>query len=281
MSKEGKIIWLASYPKSGNTWLRTFFANLLSGSAMPVDINDLKISSIASNRTIFDEYSGISSSDLSLEEIERLRPYVYEEISQNSPGPVFYKIHDAFLYTSEGRPMVSENASRKAIYIIRNPYAVAVSFAHHLNISIEKTVEHMNNPDYRLVGNDFSLSYQLEQKLFSWSMHVKSWIEQKEVEVLVVRYEDMVHQPKATFRKAAEFCEFIFNENQLLQAIRNSSFEVLKEQEQKSGFKEKPGKASSFFRKGQSESWKDELDQKFMQSILVKHFDVMKMFGYA
>ena len=78
MDEFKKIIWLASYPKSGNTWFRVFLSNLLSHSDKPADINNLYATPIASNRELFDEATGISSSELTLDEIDNLRPLVYE-----------------------------------------------------------------------------------------------------------------------------------------------------------------------------------------------------------
>ena len=67
-----KIVWLASYPKSGNTWFRVFLSNLLSKANQPVDINNLFAAPIASNRQLFDEATGLSSSDLTADEMNGL-----------------------------------------------------------------------------------------------------------------------------------------------------------------------------------------------------------------
>ncbi|HJX72016.1 MAG TPA: hypothetical protein VJ346_08695, partial [Bacteroidales bacterium] len=74
MNEQKKIVWLASYPKSGNTWFRIFLTNLLNHTNEPVDINNLYPSTIASSRSLFDEATGLESSDLTLDEIELLRP---------------------------------------------------------------------------------------------------------------------------------------------------------------------------------------------------------------
>ena len=79
-----KIIWLASYPKSGNTWIRLFLDNIRSGSDQPADINHISVSRIASSRALFDQYAGINSSDLNDDEIERYRPQVYRLMAHDS-----------------------------------------------------------------------------------------------------------------------------------------------------------------------------------------------------
>jgi hypothetical protein len=277
---EGKINWLASYPKSGNTWVRVFIANLLSNSDQPVDINELSHLTIASNRQLFDDYSIISSSDLNFEEIENLRPCVYDELSDNSIEQRFLKIHDAFIYTSEGRPLVSEHASNKALYIIRNPLDVAVSFAHHLNVSCDKAVDSMCKTDYAFCDKSDKLLKQLEQRLLSWSMHVESWTNQKIVPVKVVKYEDLSSRTTDIFKEIIEFFNLQTNSENFQKAIKFSSFDELQKQEKEKGFREKAPKAKSFFRKGITGSWKEELSPKLIDKICSSQKIVMEEFGY-
>ncbi|MDX9697324.1 MAG: hypothetical protein RBT49_16150, partial [Bacteroidales bacterium] len=91
MSKKN-IVWLASYPKSGNTWFRVFLTNLLNEKTEPAHINDLTETSISSSRKIFDDYTGLSSSDLSFDEIDKLRPDVYRMQSDESAELLFKKV---------------------------------------------------------------------------------------------------------------------------------------------------------------------------------------------
>ena len=96
------IIWLASYPKSGNTWLRIFLRNLLSGEDGPAALDEIGFT-IASSRALFDDLSGIDSSDMTHDEIDRLRPRVYEQIVDRAEElPVFMRTHDAYTYLPKG-----------------------------------------------------------------------------------------------------------------------------------------------------------------------------------
>ncbi len=103
-----RIVWLASYPKSGNTWFRVFLSNLLNKSDQPADINNLYTTPIASSRELFDEATGLSSSELTSEEIDLLRPHVYEFISRTSSELQYQKVHDAWQITKSGEPMFSD-----------------------------------------------------------------------------------------------------------------------------------------------------------------------------
>ena len=98
------IVWLASYPKSGNTWFRAFAANLRSDSDEPVDINSLRTGSIASARRVFDEFSGVEASDLTAVESESLLPKVYLRMAEEATETEYYKVHDAYTLTIDGRP---------------------------------------------------------------------------------------------------------------------------------------------------------------------------------
>jgi hypothetical protein len=280
MQENYKIIWLASYPKSGNTWFRTFLANLLFPSDKPFDINKLQYSSIASNRQLFDECSGVSSSDLTPEEIEKLRPYVYEQLASQLEADVYMKTHDAFTYTSEGIAIHPASVGRKALYFVRNPLDVAVSFAHHSAVSYDKIVEVMANENYKFCNHTHKLDNQLRQILLSWSGHVTSWVSQSVTPVKVLRYEDMILDTHNTFKQAIEYLGLKFSDAEIEKAIHFSSFSEMQKQELEGGFKEKPALAKSFFRKGKIGSWHDELPQSLANEIIKKHSVVMNQFGY-
>jgi len=275
-----KIIWLASYPKSGNTWFRIFLSNLIRDSKEPVSINDIERTTIASSRTLFDEYSAIPSSELSHEEIDLLRPTIYKEFSKKSEGIIFQKVHDAFNYLKNGMELFPEEITKGAIYFIRNPLDVAVSFAHHNNISFEKMISQMNNSNYSFCGKNDRLHGQIRQQLLSWSEHVKSWNEKPNFPVYLIRYEDMKDNTFKIFKEALEFIGLEKNDEQIKRAINNSQFDKLRTMEERSGFNEKPLEAEMFFRKGEVGTWKQELSRDEIEKIKASNANIMKKFGY-
>jgi hypothetical protein len=280
MGDSKKIIWLASYPKSGNTWFRIFLSNLFSLKDEPIDINDLQDTTIASNRQLFDDITGLSSADLTLPEIEKLRPHVYEKMAENSESLLYLKIHDAFICTSEKIPLVSEAASLKAVYFIRNPLDVAVSFSHHLAVTVEKSVEIMCNEEYAFCNRTDRLHNQLEQRLFSWSSHVKSWTEQTIIPVKVMRYEDMLSDTFRIFEEAVKFIGLEYTPENIQKALKFSSFSEVQKQEINKGFKEKAPVDELFFRKGKVGTWRDELPDTCSKKIIATHSEMMRKFGY-
>jgi len=276
----GNIIWLASYPKSGNTWMRILLTNYLRDGDEPADINALDTGPIASARHAFDENVGVEASDLTEEEIERYRPYVYEQMSAASDQTLYLKVHDAFTYTDAGYPLISKRATRGVLYLVRNPMDVAASFAHHSHCSVEKMVRAMGNERYSFVAKSDRLHNQLRQRLLTWSGHVSSWVDEQGIDVHVVRYEDMQANPEATFAQVIRFLGLDNDLARIRKAIDFSRFDRMQAQEQEKGFGEKMPKAESFFRKGQVGAWREQLTGDLIDQLVTDQGTVMKRFGY-
>ena len=277
----GGIYWLASYPKSGNTWLRTFIRNLTVDGDEPVDINEIQTGNIASARGWIDEVLGFDTAELTHDEAERLRPYVYRwSLKEKEDDIGYHKIHDAYIYTSDGEPLVSREATLGALCIIRNPLDVAPSAANHWSCDLDRAIKNLGNPKMGFAKTHKALPDQLRQKMMSWSEHVLSWVDAKDLNVKVIRYEDMLSDPIETFTGAAKFLELPDDPERIAKAVKFSDFRELKKQEKEKGFRERPSKAKSFFRKGKSGSWKEELSEKQVERVTKDHREVMSRFDY-
>lgn len=276
-----KLYWLVSYPKSGNTWLRIFLANYLRARHAPVDINKLTICHISSDRDLFDRWAGVESSDLSPEDIEELRPHVYRQMAQHLHEPSFFKVHDALTRNPSGDWLFPPEVTGAAIYLIRNPLDVAVSYAHHGGDSVAKTVALMCNPAAVVAENTRKLPEQLPQKLLSWSDHVRSWVDQTELPVAVFRYEDLLARPGPVFAEILQKLDLALDPERLEQALAFSRFENLQARETTEGFSEKMATATApFFRKGRAGSWREELSPELAEQIIITHAEIMRRFGY-
>jgi aryl sulfotransferase len=274
------ILWLASYPKSGNTWFRIFLANLLRGGATPASINELDHTRIASARNVFDDEIGFEASDLTADEVDRLRPELYAHLAENAEEPLYMKIHDAYTCMEDARPLIPQKATRGAIYFIRNPLDVAVSFAHHSGWDFATSTTKMADNTLAFCSKPDRLHNQLRQKLLSWSNHVLSWVDQAPFPVCVIRFEDMKSHPLETFTRALHFAGLDHATEQIQKALSFSSFEVMQQQEEAEGFKEKSPSSSRFFRKGTVGSWRVELSEEQANKIVHDHGEVMRRFGY-
>lgn len=275
----GGIYWLASYPKSGNTWFRSFLSNLQANADKPVSINELNTGAIASSRDWLDEVLGFDTAELDPDELERLRPTVYRW-SLRTPQIEYHKIHDAYTQTSDDEPIVSREATLGAIYILRNPLDVAQSYANHSGCSIDHAIEQMGDQNYAWCRSRKSLTSQVRQKLLSWSAHVLSWVEAPGLNCHVIRYEDMLARPVETFSRAVRFLQLPDDPTQIQKAIRFSDFKVLSEQEKREGFSERSPKMTRFFHQGKSGSWRNTLSDAQVKRIIADHGPVMHRFGY-
>ena len=141
----GGIVWLASYPKSGNTWVRAFLHNLIIKTKESYDINQINLLSMGdSARAWYEEFLG-KTRDSRPEEIAAARPRVHAKIAGLTDGLIFVKTHNA-LVTHAGTPMVTPELTAGAIYIIRNPLDTVVSMSHYFNMDLDSAIAVMNNP---------------------------------------------------------------------------------------------------------------------------------------
>lgn len=280
-NKREGIVWLASFPKSGNTWFRIFLQHLVSGPDAPVKLQGLS-TSIASARGVFDEHSGLDSSDLSHEEIDFYRPRVYERmVAKSKTFPMFMKTHDAWTRLPNGKPVLSAKATAGAICLVRNPLDVAVSFAYHGgHENFDNSIEMMGSRENgHFCHGRKRLQNQLRQLMFGWSGYIESWLD-AEVPIHVIRYEDMKATPTETFSGAVEFAGLKHTREEVEAALEKSKFENLKKKEEEEGFREKQPNCKAFFRKGTVGSWRENLTDEQRDRVINDHRVMMEKFGY-
>lgn len=270
--------WLASYPKSGNTWLRTVLRNYVVDGPEPVALDDLGTGAIASARGWIDGVLGFPSADLTPEEIDRLRPDVYRWSAEAGATTGHHKIHDAWRLI-DGRPLVDGEATAGAVYVVRNPLDVAPSLASHLSCSVDRAIEHMGDPDYTLSRQGRRMRDQVPQRLGTWSGHVEGWLGSG-IPLEVLRYEDMRAEPEAAFARALAFVGLEVEPERLARAVAHSRFERLQAQEAETGFRERPAKASRFFREGRAGGWRETLSDPQVARLVEDHGPVMRRLGY-
>lgn len=274
------IVWISSYPKSGNTWFRVFLDNLLSRSSEPININDLKSTIHASNRFIFDRVTGLSSSDLCIDEINSLRGAVYTHISREADTTVYIKVHDLWSKDEGNKEIFPHEITKGVIYIIRNPFDLVISLSNHYKISYTQAIDFLVFGKYNLASNPQNLSLQLYQKVGHWAEHVISWTKQSPLPVHIVRYEDMMLEPYDTFTQAVEFLGIESSQYKIQEAIRNSSFIEMQKQESIYGFNEKMIPAETFFKHGSINHGVNMIDDH-EKNLINKHlYKVLNEFNY-
>jgi len=272
------VWWLASYPKSGNTWLRALLLTLVSGK--PADINRLSLlGGFAGSRSQFDNALGIDGAVLSRDQEANLRPRVFEFMAAQAKRALYCKAHDAYHLTPAGEPLFPASATRGAVYVVRDPRAVAVSLAHYTGQPIDVAIADMDNPEALSGGSTRRLSEHLRQRLLRWSDHVESWLGAP-FPVHPVRYEDMQADPNAALGAVAAFLGLPCDRSAIAAAVEAATFSRLQAQERESGFIEKPRRAEAFFREGRADGWRQALSPEQAARIAAAHGAVMRRLGY-
>ena len=273
----GNIVWLASYPKSGNTWLRAFLANLVANRAEPVALNDLpRYAEDEANPDLFGALAGRPSSELGVDEIAALRPQVHAAIAQRARGTCFVKTHN-MAGSFDGHPLHNWDVTAGAICVVRNPLDVAVSMTHHFGIDLDEAIERLGDENVATL-NDAQFVAQI---LGSWSLHVKSWADIDNERFLVLRYEDLIGKPAKLFVKIAKLVGLGQDRAGIERAIRHAGFQSLASMEKKHGFIEASDKGARFFRKGRINEWREALSREQVQRVVAAHREQMQRFGYV
>ncbi len=275
------ILWLASYPKSGNTWTRNFLHNLLNileGKDADEEqningMNELTFWEISAGP--YEKLLGKPVTLASREEIAAIRPEVQESIAQKVDGLAMIKTHHC-LVVDRGHPVINTKVTAGAVYIVRNPLDVAISLANHISGTIDDAIDMMAARGTETLISDTSV-YEVYG---SWSQHVESWTRKKHHAIYVMRYEQMLEDSMRIFGALARHLLLKPRDDQLRLAIERSSFDKLKKQEDEHGFKEKPDKAERFFRSGKSGEWQEKLTRRQVREIVRVHHQQMARFGY-
>jgi len=272
------IVWIASYPKSGNTWVRVFLANYIANTDEPVSINNLTyLDRIDANGGLYKLVSKEPYDGNNAMQSAALRPAVLKTIVSNGADINFLKSHSENC-VAYGVRLIPPALTRCAIYIVRHPLDMVVSYANHYNISYDNAIKSIGYSGNALKGGTgTNNAYQF---LGSWSDHASGWMNEKEFPVLFVRYEDMLRNPYKEFRRIIRCIGLPVDREQIEKAIRFSSFDVLRKQEKNTGFNETVKTQKEFFRSGKSDQWKDKLTSDQIAQLLNDHKHVMEKIGY-
>tara|TARA_B100001250_G_C19750004_1_gene767250 strand:- start:154 stop:1002 length:849 start_codon:yes stop_codon:yes gene_type:complete len=260
------IIWLASYPKSGNTWLRALLSSYYFTKDGEFTLNLLeKINAFPSEKQ-FKNYP-----DKFLKPDDTSKYWIEEQEKINKKNKIiFLKTHMALCKVS-GNRFTNERNSLGAIYIVRDPRNLITSLSHHYQISPNEAFNFMKD-EKRAIYSKIDDRYVGFQFLMSWSLNQKSWIENKIFPVLVIKYEELINETFVTFKRVIDFINRITNSSvkldkkKAMNSIKNTSFDKLQILEKEKGFTESMFKKGTkekikFFNLGQSNNYKKLLPE--------------------
>ena len=230
------IVWLASYPKSGNTWLRALLCNFLADAGKPLRLADLwRYAADESKPNWYLPYSGgRAPGELSALETAALRTRVHRDIAAAARNElVLVKTHN-FFGSLEAYKLQELELTAGAVYIVRNPLDVVPSMADHFGVSLDEAIDFLANDMTGTPGDEANVA----SVLCSWSTHVRSWCQSGLARLQVVRYEDLLEKGPTALAKVTRFLGMGHDPARLKRAIRCSSVEELRRQEASEGFAE-------------------------------------------
>ena len=284
------IIWLASYPKSGNTWLRFYIISLLMGKKVDLNLNHLKAIISYPDKTHF---KGLLKDVLNIDEIAQ--NWIVSQNRINSDKTFkFFKTHNMFI-KYKNYPFTDIKNTLATIHIVRDPRNVITSLKNHYSLPDYETAKKFLFYDNQILTPSEKEKekylnkekHPLPQIVGSWRAHYTSWKNMKK-NYLLVKYEDLIKNPLEGFTEITNFISKVlkikFSKDQIENAVELSSFSNLKKMEEKYGFTESStnneGKRNKFFYLGPKNDWREILESKYSEEICKKYEFEMKELGY-
>lgn len=270
----GHIYWIASYPKSGNTWMRSFLARLVLGEEGAIN----SLWSFAPDENygaLYQPYLARPIAETTVREQAEVRPRVQAQLAAAVEGFQFLKTH-AMYVAHAGTPTINAEVTAGAIYIVRNPLDVAISYSAFRNRDLDDTIALLNQPG-RVLPRNPKHAYV---PCGSWSENVTSWTRKAHDGLLVLRYEDMLADPGAQFGRVADFIRIKTDAEYMESALAATSFGSLQDEEQEDGFSERPASTSQFFRRGEANQWRSELTDAQVAAVVRPNRSAMTAMGY-
>jgi len=283
------IIWLASYPKSGNTWIRSFLNSLLFTKSGEVNLN--KLTNIY-QFPVRSQFKDITSNLDDLKELSKNWIIAQEKINKEKKVKIF-KTHNG-LYKIEGNRFTDTNNTLGVIYVVRDPRSVITSILYHYQKKDYNEAKEFMFEENQIIGRNFAereknyTDIDIITLISSWKNHYNSW-KRFPKNYLLVKYEDLIKNPIAEFRRIETYLSNIlkvkFDKNKVKDCINNNSFYNLKKIEEKKGFIEATtdritNQKKKFFYLGPENIWQNLLSDEIRNSIENKFSLEMKELDY-
>ena len=281
------IIWLASYPKSGNTWVRSFISALFFNIEGKNDFSNLKKIKQFPSKSIFKNFTE------NYQKIEEVyKNWINAQNFLNLDNELkFLKTHHVNCSINNYKFTDDEN-SIGVIHIVRDPRNVLLSIKNHFSLSNYESAKDFIFREKHWIGiektaEDKIKDYMIPTLISSWNTHYKTW-KNKTKNYLLIKYEDLQKDPQKEFFKISKYLEKLtnkkFDNNKILKAIETTSFSYMQKLESEGFFKEnaknKNNTKVKFFNMGPKTKWDDYLNNELVEIINTKFKNEMIELGY-
>tara|TARA_E500000178_G_scaffold150326_1_gene150072 strand:- start:50 stop:904 length:855 start_codon:yes stop_codon:yes gene_type:complete len=282
------IIWLASYPKSGNTWVRSFITSLLYNENNEANLKDLIH---IQQYPLRSHFTNLVSDIDNLGELSSNWILSQKIINQDNKIK-FFKTHHAFCKFNNSF-FTNGEVSLGTVHIVRDPRNVISSILYHFSKKNYEEAREFLFDERKAIGKKFdpkdpNVNKNIFTVLGSWKNHYLSWKEFKK-NYLLIKYEDLLSNPQAEFHKLSEYLSkhlnVKFENDKINHAVKSNSFENLKKLEKENGFIEaindkETGEKKRFFNLGPENDWKKLLNIKLKEDIEKEFKTEMRELGY-
>ena len=277
------IIWIASYPKSGNTWVRSIISSILYSNDGVFDFNLLKKIQQFPNKKHLENFT---TDFHNINEIKKYWTESQDWINLNKEIK-FFKTHHINCKIGE-HAFTNRKNTLGTIYVVRDPRNLVNSFTNHYNID-KNTAKHFITSRQSVTGATENMR---DNKVFtilgSWNDHYRSWTKTSN-NLLIIKYEDLLINPLIEIKKIIKylnnFINFTCNEEKIKNIINSTSFEIMKKKESENGFHEAVMDNTglnkiNFFNLGKENRWEKYLNEEEERYIKEKLGNEMKELGY-
>ena len=264
------IIWLASYPKSGNTWVRSLLSAYYYSKNGNFSFELLKNIGLYPQKKYFDIKINKPGEINSYWDISQKKIISKKKI-------IILKTHNSLLALN-GKNFTKPEYTLGIIYIVRDPRNVITSLKNHYDLDYEQSLDFMLNEKKYIYDIREKNDYSDFHFLSSWSNHYKSWTNNNLFKRMVIKYEDLEKNTYKTLKNLITYINGLYQVNEKIDeikinnCIKTTSFEILKHKEKKEGFSEnvyseKTKKKIDFFHLGSKNKWREIVPKKFHEKI--------------
>jgi hypothetical protein len=273
-------LFLASYPRSGNTFMRALLGNYHSGLGQPLSAQAVAVFGLGEqNEAVWRSVTGVAPEARTVEQQWMARDAYFDRLRETpGDGPIIVKTHtlngEAF-----GRASFRLGPEDRIVYLVRHPFDVLLSAAAFFGHTLEAMADRMRlNGAFNRSPPDRGV-YEITG---SWRENVSGWLTETRAPLMLIRYDELIEAPEATLRRVLAFGGWTPDRARVTEAVAFSQFDILRRSTEIAGFDQGEGRdpRAEFFRVGRNGQWRTEAPLALQQALAAEFGDLMTVLGF-